>query len=362
MRNRAEQGIIHLPDWLYVKAGLEKNLIQVIMFYRRNPMAVHSDHFLVKLLQSVTIPQSQNLERYYNNVDALALNLSMALGMTSPIFKGRLFDGVFFGKGNYELLIANDETIDPFEADKEWQNIAAVRILSHPRSDLGFNLPDGKLTGSEQGLAVISINIPLLAIQYRAFRLNEIRINSNENGEVIDSTLTVNHFIHMHVLPNMMYSYLDHVLFNRISNLQSGVPLGESKKPHSFYLTDFSVKLNHVQTAILNYLHKTEKDFTGILQNIPVVSKKDTSVLMELPDLPLTRQVLWGLILARLPELTFLCRMSKDNVGNKNQSEINRILRYFLNYKSDNLFRSMLPLDIFTDIMDDIEDIKHMIK
>ena len=332
------------------------------MFYRLNPMAVHSDHFLVKLLQSITIPQAQNLERYYNNVDALALNLAMALGMTSSISKGKLFDGTFFGKGNYEIHIAHNESIDPFEAHDNWKDISAVRILSHPRSDLGLNLPDGTHTGSESGLSVISINIPLLAIQYRAFRLNEISINSDENGQVSDSTLSCAHFVHMYVLPGMLYSLLDHAIFNRINNIKVGAPLGESKKAHSFYITDYSAKLNHIHTAILNYLQKTEKDFIGILQNIPMVSKKDTSVLMELPDIPLTRQVLWGMVLARLPELTFLCNMSKDAVGNKNQSEINRILRYFLNYKSDNLFRSMLPMDLFSDVNDEIETIKHMVK
>ena len=71
-------------------------------------MAVESSHFLVRLLQSITVPQSQNIERYYDNVDAISLNVSMALKMTSAISKGEMFDGVFYGKGNPEILIAHN--------------------------------------------------------------------------------------------------------------------------------------------------------------------------------------------------------------------------------------------------------------
>ena len=78
----AAQGIMGLPaDWLYIKHGLLRNLSMVIKFYRRNPMAVKSDHFLIRLLQSINVPHSQNIERYYNNVDAVSLNVSMMLKM-----------------------------------------------------------------------------------------------------------------------------------------------------------------------------------------------------------------------------------------------------------------------------------------
>ena len=356
------QGVVKLQDWLYVKSGLERNLAQVIKFYRTNPMAVHSNHFLVKLLQSITIPQFQNIERYYNNVDALSLNLSMAFKITSSLYKGQLFNGIFFGPGNDEIIIASDDGFDPFEATEKWKELQSVKVLMSPKSDLGLNLLDGVNNGSEEGLAVIIINIPLLAVQYRAFRLNEVRINTNENGELTDSTLSVMHFVHMYVLPNMLYSYLDHAVFNRIANLELGLPLGESKRHHSFFLQDYSAKLLYVHNKILDILKKENKDFNGILQNIPTVTKDNAAELMEVPDIALTRQVLWALVLSRLPELKFLCRLSKDSIGNKNQSEVNRILRFFLNYKSDNSIKSMLPLDVYLNVVDDMNEISKLVK
>jgi len=351
------QGVFKLPEWIYIKNGLTNNLNSVLKFYRLNPMAVKSDHFLVSLLQSITIPQSQNLERYYNNVDSMALNLSMAFKMTSSIYRGKLFNGIFLGKGNDEILIASDEPFDPFEAEANWKDLRPVNFLRHFRSDLTLNIPDGSNTSSEEGLSVVVINIPLLAVQYRAFRINEIKDHLNGDNAELDTTKSCMQFIHMYVLPNSLYSFLDHAMFNRIVNLEFGIPLGESSKAHSFFLTDYSAKVIYAQNNILNLLRKQNRTFDGILQNIPMIVNSNADDLMELPDLPLTHNVLWGMVMARIPELKFLFRISKESIGDKNRSDVNRIFRYITMYKHDNLFRQTLPLDQFTDLMDDLNEI-----
>ena len=359
----AAQGIMGLPaDWLYIKHGLLRNLSMVIKFYRRNPMAVKSDHFLIRLLQSINVPHSQNIERYYNNVDAVSLNVSMMLKMTSSIFKGQLFNGIFYGPGNDEILIAHNESFDPFEADAKWENLCPVKILRHPKTDLGLNLPDGINNSDEKGLVVVSINIPLLAIQYRAFRLNEAIIAeemNNLNTDINDEFCqrSIMQFIHMYVLPNALASHLDYAIFNRIKNIANGLPLSVSDRKHSFYTTDFSSKINYVHETIIDNLHKVGKDFVGTLRSIPMVVKDSSEQIFKLPDMALTRQVLWATVIAELPVLSFLFNLAKDGVGVKNQSEVNRIMRYMLAYKSDSLFKSMLPYNVYVSVMTDINEI-----
>jgi hypothetical protein len=213
-----EHGILRLPEWAYVRTELRRNLDRVIAYYRKHPTAVHSAHFLVRLLQSITVPKSLNLERYYYNVDAGALNLSMALKMTSSIYRGQLFDGVFYSDCK-EILIAHSEPFDFHQAHRNWETLCPIEVLRHPLSDLGLGLPDGDKIGSDYGIAVISINIPMLAVQYRAFRINEEYLTGNS-----DSQRSVMQFIRMYVIPNMLPSHLDHCLFNRIYNLHIGAP------------------------------------------------------------------------------------------------------------------------------------------
>lgn len=347
------QGTLKFPEWLYVRDGLKRNLGMVIRFYRDNPMAVQSSHFLVRLLHSINVPQSQPLERYFSNVDAMALNMSMALKMSSSIFRGEIFDGVFYGKGNPEVIIAHEEMFDIFLAHRNWQNLQAVKVLRHARSDLGLNIPDGTNTGTEKGLCIISINIPMLAIQYRAFRENEANL-LEERGET-DNQKSIMQFIRMYVLPNMLFTHLDYTLFNRIDKLRKGHPLGESTKDHSFYLTDYSTRVNQVQRDILRGLENIGKNFAGIMQSIPVVTKNTMEDAMLLPDMAPTRQVIWALVCARLPALVFLFTLLREGPGMRNQSDVNRVLRSMLMYKSDNLMRTMLPMDLFMEVQNDID-------
>ena len=349
----AAQGIMRDPGWTYIRDGLKRNLGTVISFYRKNPMAVQSSHFLVRLLHSIGVPQSQNLERYYDNVDALALNMSMALKMTSSHSKGQLFNGVFYGQDNPEILIAHTDTFNIHEAHRNWQNLCPVKVLRHAKSDLGLNLPNGYHSGSESGLAVIAINIPMLAIQYRAFRLNEMMLTESNP----ESQRSVMQFIHMYVIPNMLFSHLDVALFNRLENHRKGAPLGETTKEHSFFLTDWSDKVDRAQIDILHTLQKAGKDFTGVLRTVPLVTKETLELALSLPDVAPTRQVLWGLVVARLPILTFLFSIMDDGARKRSGTEVNRILRAVQQWKANNLMRSMLPIDEYLFVQDEIDNI-----
>jgi hypothetical protein len=341
------------PDWQYVRDGLKRNLGQVIRFYRKNPMAVQSSHFLVKLLQSITVPHGMNLERYYDNVDALALHVSMALKMTSSIAKGRVFDGIFYGQGNPEILIAHTESFNIQEAHRNWQNVCAVKVLRHAKSDLGLNLPNGYESGSESGMAVIAINIPMLAIQYRAFRLNEQFITET-TGE---SQRSIYQFIHMYVIPNMLFSHLDVAVFNRLDNLRKGAPLGETTKEHSFYLADFSDKADKALTQILHNLQSGGKDFTNILKNTPLVTKDNLEQLFALPDIAPTQQALWALVIARLPAVAFLFQVLENGPGVSDRHQINKVLREVQRWRTNSLMKNMLPLEEFYTVQDEIDAI-----
>ncbi len=348
-----QQGIIKFPEWSWVRDGLKRNLGTTIAYYRRNPQAVRSEHFLVRLLQSIAVPQSHNLERYYANVDALALHLASALKMTSSISVGKIWDGVFYGEGSSEILVATDQDFDPLWAHKNWENLPAVTVLRHFRSDLGLNLPDGRNTGTETGLAVIAINIPMLAIQYRAFRLNEI-----ENARFSDSQRSIMQFVHMYVLPNMLPSQTDLAVFNRIDNLSKGAPIGESRKAHPFYLPDgYDRRANRIQQDILRNFENESPDFVTILRSIPAVTKESMELVLRTPNVAPTRQVDWAITIARLPGLAFLTRVAKEGGRLRNQRELNAIARSVLLYQTGNVMKARLPLDLYWDVQQEIDQV-----
>lgn len=356
-QNTALQGVVSFPDWQYVRDGLRRSLGTTLAYYRRNPTAVKSNHFLVRLLQSITVPQSQNLLRYYDNVDAIALNVSMALKMTSSIYRGSLFNQVFYGEDSSEILIAHNEAFDIEQANRDWANLCPVKVLRHPRSDLGLGLLDGREHGIESGLAVVSINITMLAIQYRAFRLNEQAVVGDS-----ESQRSVAQFIRMYVLPNMLLSHLDIALFNRLDAISRGAPLGASKTKQPFQLLEYSKKVDHVYKAVLQALERGGRNFTGELRTIPAVVKQDMEQALLLPDLAETQQVQWALTVARLPHLAFLCRTAKGGAAVRDQHLVTKILRSLLAYRTNNVMRTMLPVSEYLQVELETQAVEQAIK
>lgn len=338
---------VYAANWNYLRTGLQQNLEKVIRYYRRAPMAVPSDHFLIRLLQSATVSKHLPIERYYSNVDGLfSLNLGMALKMTSSLSSGHLFKGTFYGPGCDEVLIAHTADFDASEAERHWQNLRPVRVLRHPRSDLDLLLPDGTHTGIEEGLAVVAINVPMLLVQYRSFWLREQYLADMYK----ESPRSVNEFVHMYVLPNMLPSHLDYVLFNRISNLAKGAPMGAPVKKHPFYLTDFTQRLNTTQTTLLDNLEKMTRSFGETLFNIPAVDAASMEEVMRVPQMAATRQVIWALGLARFPAIDFLTRTGLDHGLAKNGQEINRLRQTLRMYASSVLLKNQLPADVYDEV------------
>lgn len=351
-------GAVTVSGWKYVRDGLRQNLGTVLSYYRKNPTAVKSQHFLVRLIESFAVPRSLELDRYYDNVADRALNISMALKMTSSIFKGSLFNGVFYGGDNKEILVAHTDWFDFWECNRNWENVCPVRVLSHSFTDLGLNIPDGRVTSIESGLNVIAINIPMLMIQYRAFRRNEWE----ERGQYGENERSVMQFVRMYVLPNMLFSHLDVALFNRIAQTAKGAPLGLSTAKHSFHLIDYADKIDTVNSKILKDLSNNLRDFVTIMRTVPMVTKDNMEQLMYLPKMASTRQVDWALAICRLSALSFLFRVSKGGPGTRNRSEVNQVLKYMLAYKTENLFEEMLPIEQYLRVKDQLTQLAEQSK
>ena len=347
------QGVMSVPEWDYVRQELLRSLNTVTSFYHRFPSRIDGSHFLIKVLYGIGVNRDQPLDRYYGYVTAKAMNHAMALGMTSSISKGKLFDGIFYGGDTKEILIGHDEDFDFEKAAASWQELEPIRVLHHPKSDLNMNVPDGTTTSSEDGLAVIAINIPMLLIQYREFMKREQMI-AEATGE---SPRGVQHFIFSYPLTNMLRSHLDVAIFNRLYNTLFDIPFGQSSKKHSFYITDSSNRLNIVQRKQVELLRKSTKRFDTIMRSIPMVSVPTMSELAELPDMVVTRQVVWGLAASRLQMLSFLFNATGDDPRIQNASEVNHVLRTFQIYRTDMALRSSLPYSLYFDARSDLDKI-----
>lgn len=352
------QNALRPVHWPYAENGLSRNIATVKNYYSVRPFAVKSDHILARLLNNLGVPYNYSLERFYDIIDSRALPLATSFRFTSSLNKGSMFKGCFFGEDSDEVLMAVDDSFNPYTVFRDWKSVSAVTVLMHPKSDLGLTLPNGKRSGTETGLSVIQINIPMLAVQFKAF-LKDQKENFIDKG--LDSK-TVAQFIHMYVLPNMMESYLDISLFNRAYNLLVGAPMGEATKKHAFYLTDYSKQVDSTYKEILDYFINNDKHYKIILKSFFVVLSGDFEKLFVLPDNAPTKQIIWAELIARLKVIEFLVKLS-PSCGNKlNRSENNYFLRNFKLYESDGALLSVMPKNIEREVFYQIKELKTLIQ
>lgn len=356
---KIEYGTVHLSEWTYLKDGLTRNLVTVLNHYRHNSYSVAADHLLVQLLQSINVPLSLSLDRYFANVNPVALSLASPFRLTSPINSGKIFNGTFYGKGNQEVLIAVDEWFDAEKVAKDWENITPVRVIRHPFSDLELNIPNGRIKSQEQGVVVVAINIALLAVQYRSFYYAELNKQKADPTYVPGNMMQ---FVYMFVLPNMLGSHLDYVLFNRISNHLRHIPNHKTRPGHPMMLTDYSRQVATVQLRMLEVLKRSNYSFGATLYFLPAVVRENMERALLVPDVAPTRAVLWALILARLPALLFLIDTAKYGTRMRNQKEADEIGETLARLKRQRVFDSVLPAELYEETMATIDEVVEKMK
>ncbi len=342
-------GVMKPQEWPFIQRGFQKNIEKVINFHKLYPRGVQGNHLLVRLLQSLAVPKSLELERYYATVDAKGLSTSMTMKMTSSINRGSFHKGVFYGDDNPEIIIATDDYFDFEEVDRNWENVSAVTPLLHPKSDMDIHLPNGVSYSSERGLAVILVNVPMLAVQYRAF------YRAQQNKEFSKNILQ---FIAGYVIPNMLKKQMDICFFNRLCNKFYGKNDGKniSFRTHSFTLSDYEAYIDIAIDKILINIDKSNKRFDVALKQIPSFYNTDMYETLMLPDIPPTLQVEWAMIVTRLRVVNFLFDACRENLKNRNQTTINQILRSFRQNNSYQMLNIMLPDEVYFEAQNTIDN------
>lgn len=339
-------GVVSVPEWRYVHDGLKKNLQVVQDYYRKYASHVDGSHFLLKLIYSAGVQRATPIERFYDYQMSRFAGIAMSNKMTSSVSRGNLFEGVFYGKNVKEVIFAHDEDFDPFEAQANWESLAPIRVLSHPVTNLDLLVPDGNVRSTDEGVAVIAINVPMLLIQYREYRKRE----EARAGEIGENPKSDPMFVYNYPLANMMASHLDGVIFNRLYNRLMGIPNGTPIGRHSMFLSDYEPFLDRVQERQLeNLKNSTYWHFDGLMKQIPLVGTENLSTYAHLPDVAVTHQAAWGLVLSRMQMLGFLFHATGQDPRINNGMEVNRVERTLQLYQTDKALKSSLPVDLYLD-------------
>ncbi len=351
-RYEADNSVIRFYSFEYVKRTYLRDLETVKNYYHNRVFTIRNTHILIRLLRNLSIPYSYEPERFVQVTEARAPYIANALKITSPLSPGKFFDGEFYGPGCPELILYDHEYFNPDDVERNWKNVAAVKVLLHPRSDMSFWLPDGTNQSTDKGLAVISVDIPLLIYQYRCFTMDQA--GAVARGE---SLLGPDHFVHMYVLPNMMDSHLDITIMNRAMNIYYGRPMGEGLRRLPFPVHDYTGRLDNVLNDVVEIVQRKKMRYEWLLKSIPAMVSTDMQEALIMPDYPRTRQIWWALMLSRLDIMKFLIDIGGEDDIRMNKDHINILKRMLTRLLRDNSFGQYMSRDMEYDTKEIVDAI-----
>lgn len=345
------RGVVYLPEWSYVQQAMFVNQNAIVDYYRPSGMAVDSDHPLVTLLLSLGIDVTVPLLRFHSYMSSNALTISMGQAMTSSLSRGRPFKNVFYRQPTLEFLLAHDNDFDPVIADRNWQDLIPIRVLSHGRSAINHPLLTGKTSGGD--VAVIAINIPLLALQYRAFRLEQIQL---ENEKQVQQK-TIMQFLFAYPLLNAIMSHDDYALVNRMRMLSGLDGHDRNDFKHPFHVTNYDQRIDRLYGKLLEHILASRMNISTIAQTIPMFYDDDLLSLSMLPDIAPTRQVNWCALASRIELIQLLLKVQSSD-GKATDGNFVSQLRYRLGtHLRDSSLRDQLPPAAFQRIQSIIQEL-----
>lgn len=349
-------GIPRYAQWDYVRAGLLRNLETTQKYYHSRILAVKSNHFLCRLINNLNVSHKLTIERYYDLVDARAIKLSAAMRITTAAQRGSIFNGIFYGPDCPEIIMLDSTSIDVQEAYMNWRTLQPVKVINHPRTDYSLMLPNGKPTGVDVGVVTVSVNIGMLAVQYRAFAEDQLL----QDAMYGTGLQTVAHFVHRYVLTNMLATHLDIVVFNRIAALINGAPISGSTYRHPFSMPDYSSFSNQVQQKIVNDMKGKALDYKAVMCTIPAITAPTMDFALAVPDNPPTRQVAWADVVTRIDALKTIIKAAGHISLLKNTNTLNYFANEFKYYQGDRSLGSFLPRDIYYDTLYSMNEISEL--
>jgi hypothetical protein len=350
-RSPIQYGTIKLQEIDYLRRLYERELGNVVSYYHNSVYYLKNTHILVRMLKHIDIPFHYDADRFIEIARARAPYVSNVFKLTSDINYGKMFDGKFYGPGNDEIIIYDENYINPYKAERNYRNIKAVNVVLHPQANLELLLPNGKINSTEVGLSVIRVDLALLAFQYRAFILDRMSYNNDSDG------LVENHFIHKYVLPNMLYKQLDIAIMNRMMNLFYGAPMDDTLFRHPFLVGDYSAKLDKGLLGIIKLLKNRKIKYEFMLQMIPGISEPDMQYVLKLPDVAMTRQINWAMMISRLKIIKFLIDLGGKEAVRYNKMDIANLKIYLRRLMNEQVLLQVVKDDLLYDssvIIDEI--------
>ncbi|EBW9734501.1 hypothetical protein DQR70_05855 [Salmonella enterica subsp. enterica serovar Oslo] len=320
--------LISPPRHGYLSERVDEGLIRAAYNYRRTTHVVESDHILIKILQQIGLSYEKNDKLYYNEVDARTSRIARAVGFTDYNAKvGPASKNSFFDPKIKEYVVSVTNGYTPLvSVEGLWQDFTPVKVLYHPYNDMSLNIRDGSRSKKIEGYAVITVDIPLLALQFHKWKQW-----ARQNLEVMPG---VEQFVFQYPLVNMMRSDADVSYFNHISAQLMGHSITPQRKNYVFSVPDVEPLVSPDVQYLLEHNSLKPRNLIDLAQSILLLNGNTVWDFLQMPNIPVGSGNAGVLTIGTLPWLETLAQMSFQSGSKDNGFALKYLQKRFRDLKS----------------------------
>lgn len=322
-----------IPLYDYVTQTMNREMQRVKAYYRENIYTLENTHRLVRLLIDLQTYMHCSPEVLVRTIRTETPRLCRAYGINSPVVMSGIDSlGELYKRNCAEVFISVEYDFDVKKCFNHFRQLQPVKVLSHDFTDIGFGLANGQYDSEEVGTVVLSIDLALLALQFKAWWDTERYVKET------DTYLPTHLFAHRYVIVNMLGTQTDISIFNRLLSLSKNTPIPTARGHHSFMIADSTSRLDSCHVKLLERFKNTPMDYMQRLNAVPSLQYGSYYRSMNHPDLAPTRYVRWALVLSRLNSVEFLLEMDKvsksQHMNLYERDTVARELRVMINERS----------------------------
>lgn len=320
-------------DFLYVRKTMLRDMARVVDYYSQCSHVVRGDHLINQLLLQLNVSLSRDLESYVRACGQETERLARAFSLVNPVVNDpKPHTGTFYNGNTKEFIILHATDFDYEKAYKQWKRLVPIKVHSHEFTDTVGAIPDGHYKNSlgESGCAVISINLPMLALQYRAWIEQE-----RSTQEVKDQTVN---YLYRYPITNMVWRHMDLVIINRLITKYRNQPVAMYARAHSIATVNMDDRLDSVLDKRIDYIKKGEYKFDQLFTIFGCLKRPDWLTVLRPIDMAPVRSVKWVLEIQTLNYFEFFLEVRRDNKSSYNTREVTRVLRDIRNLENDSTY------------------------
>lgn len=270
----------------YLKGRVDENLTKYVELRQNVAGRLNSNHLLMKLLYAIsTVPFNGDLLTYIDRVTSDCERICGGLGITSSYSRGRIHKEGHFYAGCQEIItFVRSEKWNWMSLWNNWRTVPAIEVYEHPITALTIFEPAvmNAAVLDTPGLAVVNIDIPLLACQWRMWKAS----NPFDNNEM---------FITSVLLPGMMRSHLDQVMFNKVLLKRGLIEECRVRSNLVFAQTPVGQHADEIIKDALSKILGRKMSANQILSSIPTIYYGNALDSGSFPSTTPTIQILWAI-------------------------------------------------------------------